>query len=121
MLEHAVLLAPQHELGDGGDIPGTLGRVQHELNNPVGVRIGKRLEQHRVDDRENRRVRADAEGQRRDGGGGERRTLAEHAQGVLEVVQETLHFDLPLLPVLRGRRAKRIEVCRDAFDGGRTE
>src|SRR5262249_9759289 len=40
VLEHAVLIAPNHELRNGGDIAGALRRAQHELDDAIGVRKG---------------------------------------------------------------------------------
>ena len=54
----------------------------HEL---VGVRIRQRLDQHGVDDAEDRRGRADAERQREDRSDGEGWLLPQHARGIPQV------------------------------------
>jgi hypothetical protein len=56
----------------------------------VGVRVRQGLQQHAVNDAEDRRVRADAEGEREDGGRRETGLLPQHANGVAHVLQEIL-------------------------------
>ena len=55
------------------------------------MRIGKRLEQHSIDDGEHYRRCADAERQRQQRDGGEPRLAAHAAQGVAAVAQKILH------------------------------
>jgi hypothetical protein len=62
-----------------------------ENHHAIGVGDADGLQQNCIDDGENRRVRADAEGERRDGRQRERRALREHAEGVLQVSDECFH------------------------------
>ncbi len=62
------------------------GLAQHEQA-PL-VRERKRPEENRVDGREERRVDADAEPQRRDRDGGGARALAHHAPSVAQILRE---------------------------------
>src|SRR5262245_2512739 len=55
-------------------------RPQH--HNPVWIVKGQRLEQHRVDDAENRRVRADSERQREDGDQREAGSFQQHSRAM---------------------------------------
>src|ERR1700733_7018724 len=52
-------------------------RHEHQL---LGMWIGKRLQQHRIDDAEDRSVRADTQRERENGHRGKSGTLAQHAQ-----------------------------------------
>ena len=58
------------------------------------LRIGdrQRPQQHRVDQAEDRRVRADAQRQRQDGDEAESGALDEHPEGVFEVLKEHVSF-----------------------------
>ena len=67
----------------------------HELDDAVGVGIGERLEQDRVDHGEDGGVGSDAEGESGDGGYGERRAGDEHAEGVAEVAEKVAHVGVP--------------------------
>jgi hypothetical protein len=74
MTEHADALLPRHELGDRGveRVDRARGIVRdHDLDDAVGVRVGERPQQQRVDDREHRGVRRDAQGKHGNGGDGE--------------------------------------------------
>ena len=53
------------------------GRIDLDADEAVAAPVRKRLQQHAVDDREDRRVRADAERQRQDRGRGVARVLAQ--------------------------------------------
>ena len=65
----------------------------------LGVRHGQRLQQHRVDDRENRGVGADADGERQDGGGGEAAVLPQQPGREFTLLKQTIHVS-PRQPFL---------------------
>ena len=89
-LEH-VVLPPDHVLLDGIRVAHA-GRIPAaQLHDAIGLRIGQRLEQHRIHDGENGRVRADADGERGQGNRGETDVPAHRAQGVPHVGNESLH------------------------------
>ena len=58
---------------------------------PLRLGVGERLEKNRVDDREDRGVRADAQGQRRQGDRGESRALAQSPDRIANVLQQGIH------------------------------
>src|SRR3954469_18583784 len=66
-----------------------------------GMLIGKRTNEHGVDDGEDRRVGADAEGEREGGDDGERRPPSEGANGETKILKQDVHV------VPRVRRGKR--------------
>ena len=68
-----------------------LGRGVRDDDDPLRLGEGKRLEQDRVDDAENGRVRPDAQGEHADRDGGEPGALAERAERVPEVLTEIFH------------------------------
>ena len=96
ILQHAGLLAPVVELGGRSNAKVAIRRCVHHLHHAVGIRIGERLEQHRVHHREDGGVGSDAEGERGNRGDGEGRIADEHAQGVAEVAEEIAHVLPPL-------------------------
>ena len=71
--------------------PAPRGETFMKTTTRSGVGERHRLQQHRVDDRKDRGVGADAERERGDGRQRERRALAEHAQRVLQVPDECFH------------------------------
>jgi hypothetical protein len=104
ILEDIGLLFPKMKLGDGG--AGTLAvrRGKQELNNAIRVRVGERLEQNRVHNRENRGVDPDAQRKRSNGGKSESRIRTEHAHRMLEVVPEIAHASLLDVNIRRSRK-----------------
>ncbi len=56
-----------------------------------GIRVRQRPQEHRVHHAEDRRVGADAERERKDGGDGEGRLPEERSRAVFEVLPEGLH------------------------------
>ena len=60
-------------------------REEHEL---VRIADRERPQHHAVDERENRRIRADAEGERRDGGRGDAARLQHHSQRIPNVQRQ---------------------------------
>src|ERR1700677_3458084 len=77
------------EIADGGPIhPGVLFVHGDEL---VGVWIRERVEEHAIDHREQRGVRANAEGQGNNDNSGEGGRLEQHAKGVADVLQQSGH------------------------------
>ena len=89
--------------------------LQHDQT--VGVGKRHRLEQHRVDDREDRRVGANAERQRRDRGGREAPALPEHPQRLAQVFEEAFNHDV--LNYLSSPVANDHEPAYPSFPMGR--
>ena len=81
-----------------------LAFVQHDQL--FGIRIGQRIEQHRVDDGEERCVCADTERKCQDRDGGEARALAQCANREAKILQEFIE------------PAARPLIARDRFDDG---
>src|SRR5579863_5248196 len=52
------------------------------------MRICQRIEEHAIDDREKSGVRADAESQGEHSDGGKLRILAQHANGVVQILEQ---------------------------------
>src|SRR5260370_42703434 len=73
------------------DVPHIRGRIvsphDHEL---LRILIGKRTEEHSIDDTKDRGVCADAKGKSKDGDGGEAGIFAQHAQAVAYILHEVL-------------------------------
>ena len=67
---------------------GPLRRRVHEDDQPIRIGERHRLQQDRIDDRENGGICADPQRQRGDGGQGEGRALREHPQGMLQVSEK---------------------------------
>ena len=84
--ERAVLLAPVVEVR-GRD--RSASAVQHHRQF-VGILIGQRLQQNRLQRAEHRRIRADADGEDEDGAETERGRAAKRAQGVADVADQGL-------------------------------
>ena len=83
-----------------------------------GVGIGQRTNQHGIDGAEHRGVDADAERQRGDGDGGERRIAADLAQSVADIARELLPDAASPTrrerPLSRGSRCRRPAARRTA-------
>ena len=98
-----------------------------DVHEAIGLGIGQRPEHQRVDQREDRRVRADAERQGEDGRGGVGRAAAERPQGVGEVAAEQIEgrksplvavlflhlIDAAEAPARREPRGRRIHAVSD--------
>jgi hypothetical protein len=73
-------------------IVGSVGRPsrreQHQLNDPIGVGVGQRLEQYGVDDAEYGGACADPEGQRQHGNCRKRRGFRENSQTIPNILNE---------------------------------
>ena len=65
--------------------------VRRDDHQPVGLRVGQRLEQHRVDHAENGGACADTERERYERGDRERRIFAQRANAESEVAQPSTH------------------------------
>ena len=65
---------------------------------PIAVSVGQRLEQHAVNDAEDRRIRANPEAQREDGQQREAGTLPQRAHRVSQVVLQLIRHDGPPHP-----------------------
>src|ERR1700734_18509 len=75
------------EVADGSPIhPHVLFVHSDELG---GVRIGQRVEEHAIDDRKERSVRANPEGKGNNNNSGEGGILEQHAKGVADVLQQS--------------------------------
>ena len=119
LFERALPLADVRELGGGhrrlaeADLPVGVP----DDGQPVGALVRDALEQDRVDDAEDRRARADADGNRGERGGGEQRRLARRAQRAAEILSEPLppraasHLDLRLLGHRRALAADVVEIA----------
>ncbi len=90
-------------------------RVPHHQRELVGISNGQRFEQHRVDDGKERRVGADAEGERENDDRGESGIAAHRADGESQVggqaVDQTLPADVADV-VLGGFDAAELGACR---------
>ena len=91
VLDDRRLLPPVRELGRRRIRSGPLRRRVHEQDDPVRIRERDRLQQHGADDREDGRVRADAEGERGNGRRRERPVLEKHPKRVFQILDEQLH------------------------------
>ena len=72
-------------------VPVLAGFLDVDGDELLGVRIGERPQQRRVDDAEERGGHADAERERQPGQDGEGRLMAQLAQRVLHVLKDRLH------------------------------
>ena len=101
---------------------GTLAlRHQHvHEHQPLGVGERQRLEQHGVDDGEDRGIGADAERERGDGDRRKCRRAAQQPQRVADVLEEIAHGTVSFIDCGLGRRAPRYRkpmswcMCEDA-------
>ena len=91
--EHARLLGPVDVIARRDDVVHPLaGDVLFpDDDEPVRIRIGKRLEHQRVEDREDRGVGADADGEREERRGGERPAADEATNREAEIGEEIAH------------------------------
>ena len=79
-------LPPPHVVfGNGGRREIALRRGIHEHHYAIRIGEWKWIEQYGVDHGENGGAGADTQRQNRDGGGGEARTVPEHAQRVADI------------------------------------
>ena len=91
-VEH-IVLPPRHVLGDGIRIADTGAKLAAELHDSVGLRVRQRLQEDSIHDREDRRVGADAEGQRGQSNGREADVPAHRPQGVAQIGEERFHLE----------------------------
>src|SRR5438876_8928600 len=95
--------------------------MRNEYHQPVGLRIGQWLDHPRVDVAEDRRVRADAEGQSDDGDNRESTALAELANPEFQIMPKG--FKEPSVPFFPAqildvsRFPKRCSAIRRAASG----
>ena len=66
------------------------GEIVLDTDELVGLRIGQGMQECGVNNAEDRSCRTNAEGDRQDGDGGESGRLAQHAQGVANVLREVV-------------------------------
>ncbi len=90
-VEDGVVSLPVQEVQRRDSVALASRRLLHDADDAIGVRVGKRLEQHRIHEAEDRRIGADADGKGQDGDGGEPRTLAECAHRVTDIPQQGRH------------------------------
>src|SRR5881394_4183279 len=64
---------------------------RHDLDEPIRSGVRQRLEQHTVDRAEDGRVGADAKREREHGNGREAGALGEGADGVTEILEQSVH------------------------------
>jgi hypothetical protein len=88
-------------LGEGARDSLRRAAVGPDAHQPLGRLVRKRAQEHRVDDREERRVDAHAQGERARGGQQVGRRAAQRAPGVAEIGQH--------VGASRGRRRRRRE------------
>jgi hypothetical protein len=76
----------------------------------IGACVGKRIDQDAVDDAEDGARRADAEGQREDGGEREARAAAEFTRGIAKIGDDGAHVRLGRVLPLEGWRGRRYRL-----------
>ncbi len=91
VLDDGGLPPPVVELGRRRPLSRSLGRGVDEHHQAARIRVGERPQQDGVHDREDRRIRADAERQRGDGGEGERRAVPRRPKRVPQILKECVH------------------------------
>ena len=90
-----IVLLPIEEIGIGDRAGIEIRFALVQRDELIRLRVWKRIEQHAVHDREQRGVRADGQGERKDGDCGEGWGFREHAQGEFEVLHECDHRQPP--------------------------
>jgi hypothetical protein len=90
-LKRQSLLPPPVELGGGGAAATDAFIKDLKHHDLERIAIGERLQQNRVDHRKDGRIAGDSQRQRTDGGDSETGRPQEHARGVLQVPQESIH------------------------------
>jgi hypothetical protein len=93
--ERRALGAPVEIVLGGHDVARTAGGLLPDLDDLIGIAVGKRFEQDAVDEAENRAGRADAERQRRDCHQREARIAPQAAPAVSQILQEFIHTTRP--------------------------
>jgi hypothetical protein len=88
------------------------GQLAPYRDQPLGIREGEGPEQDGVHHAEDGGVRADAQGQREDGGGGEERGLRERAASEADVLQQAVHRHRHLRILLARGNAGARPGCR---------
>ncbi len=91
ILEGIRLRLPFEEFGNGRGDAFAVGEGELELNDAIRVRVGERLQQDRIHNREDGSVGPDAKRQGGDSGDREAGILGEHAQRMLEVIPKIAH------------------------------
>ncbi len=91
VFENLVLLDPV-QIVEGGDAVGAaVGPLLQHAHDALGIGVGERVEQDRVDEAEDGRIGADAEGEGEKGDKSEAGALEQSAGGVTQVLQELGH------------------------------
>ena len=71
-----------------------------DIDDAAGILIRKRLEQHGVDDAENRSICSNAERERKHGDNGEAGIFSQHSDCKFDVLPKSLHFVHPEFPIV---------------------
>ncbi len=88
ILKDLRLFTPDRVLRNRSDVSIALCIAQFKLHEAIWLRIGERLQQNCVDDREYGSVRADAQSQCSDGCRRKARAAAQHAERVAYILQQ---------------------------------
>ena len=104
--ERAAARAPVEEVHPGNALLPEPETPLGDDDEPVRLGVGQGTQQHRVDDREDCRVRADAERERGDRNGGEARRTPECPERIAQVLSECVHGVTPTSARPWARRAR---------------
>ncbi len=103
--ERLILFLPIEEIRIGDRAGVEIGFALVNGDELIGLRIRQRIQQHAVDNGEERGVCADGEGESEDGDGGEGWGFRQHAQSESEVLQHRGHWQPPC-----GRESRRYAI-----------
>ena len=110
-VEDGVVSLPVEEVQRRDAVALASRRLLHDADDAIGVRVGERLEQHRIHEAEDRRIGADADGQRQDGDGREPRALTECAHRVTDIPEQgrhETHLQRDAMAMALGRACERV-------------
>src|SRR5439155_2394174 len=93
ILERLAVLPPEikSKRGKAREALNLTAERARDLNHALGSGIRQRAEKHAIHNREHRRVRPDAEGERQHGHGGKGGTSSKHPQAIANVAQQSFH------------------------------
>ncbi len=97
VLEDAVVFLPVQVIQRGDTVDPTSWRLLQHAHNAVRLCIRERFQQDRVDEAENRRIRADSDGQCQQRDDGEARALEESPKAVAQILAKFVHGGVVLL------------------------
>ena len=89
ILRELVVQLPTHDLHTRGNVAARDAVIEHDQ--PIGVRIGQRVEDDAVDEREDGGIGRDRQRQRGRGGGGEYRRARHSPRGVTQFLCDRVH------------------------------